>query len=344
MKVVIRIAAVMIVVAAAVIAWMHFRDTTARSVETPAKPTAISLLLNGPFDPQHAGEIVAARSGLFEHEGLHVDLKSGGNGPDPIASVVNGTDTFGVTDSVTFLLARSNGQPIVAFAAGLLESPVVFYALEKSRIRSPRDFVGKRVGRQAGKDTAIIYDALLKNIGMSRSDVREIARDTELAALLNDKVDVMPGHVGKEAFVLHQKGIPYNVIRVSDYGIHVPGTVYFTTEKFIRDHPSVVQRFLHAMIAGWNSAYADTSKSVALILSTGEQALTPEQLQFELAAQREFVRPPSRRVAEFDDLQWKQLRLILISERLIDDSIDMSNAVNYDILKEAYRKPISFGN
>lgn len=338
------IVAVIIAGAVIVAALAYMRDATTRSIETPDRPRSFSLVLNGPLDPQHAGEVVAARADLFEREGLKVELKPGGNGVDPIASVVSGTDTFGVTEADAFLVARSKGAPIVAFGAGFLETPVVFYALEKSGIHTPQDFIGKRVGRRAGTDTAIVYDALLINTGISRSSIRETATDTDVAALVNNKVDVIPGHVGKVSFVLHQKGIPYNVIRVSDYGIHMPGTVYFTSEKFIHDYPSVAQRVLRAVIAGWNLTYADASKSVPLVVSAGDNAIPPEQVQFELAAQRDFVRPPGRRVTEFDDLQWKQLRLILMSSRLIDGSVDMSRAFNLDILKEAYRKPISFGN
>jgi NitT/TauT family transport system substrate-binding protein len=256
---------------------------------------------------------------------------------------VSGAATFGVTDSISFLTARDKGQPIVAFAAGLIENSIVFYALEKSGIRAPQDFIGKRVARRAETNSAILYDALLKNVGLSRSQIRESATDTDLDALLDDKVDVIPGRVGQEGFLLRQKGVPFTVIRVSDYGIHVPDTVYFTTEKVVADRPSVAQRVLQAIIAGWTMTYADTAESTALIVAAGK-GLTPEQVQFELAAQRDFVVPLSRRVAEFDDQQWKQLRAILTSARLMDGSVDLGRAINYDILKEAYRKPISFGN
>jgi hypothetical protein len=62
------------------------------------------------------------------------------------------------------------------------------------------------------------------------------------------------------------------------------------------------------------------------------------------AARRDCVMPLGRRVTEFDEQQWKQLRAILTSARLMDGSLDLARPVNYDILKEAYRKPISFGN
>ncbi len=308
-----------------------------------SKSASASLRLNGPLGTKYAGEIVAARAKIFERNGIDIELHEGGEGIDSISAVISGADTFGVTDSISFLNARDKGQPIVAFATGFLENAIVFYALEKSGIRAPQDFVGKRVGRRAETDSAIIYDALLKQVGLSRSQIGENATETDLDALLNDKVDVIPGRVGREAFLLRQKDIPFVTIKISDYGIHVPDTVYFTTEKMVRDRPSVAQRFLQAIIAGWTMTYADPAKAIPLIVSAGKN-LPSEQVQFELAAQRDFVMPLGRRVAEFDDRQWKQLRDILTSARLMDGSVDLSRAVNYDILKEAYRKPISFGN
>lgn len=339
----IRIATTAILVAAIVVASVHFWSSTDNGGEVPTKAKSVTIRVSGRLGTRFGGEIVAAEAKLFERNGINIELRRLGEGIDPIGSVVSGVDTFGVIDSIGFLMALSKGQPIVAFGANLLESSIVFYSLEKSGIRAPQDFVGKRVGRRAGTDSAIIYDALLKQLGLSRSQMRESAVDTDLDALLNDKVDVIPGRVGQEGFLLHQKGIPYRVIRVSDYGIHVLDTIYFTTQKFALERPSVVQRFLQSIIAGWTMTYADTANSVPFIVAAGK-GLTTEQVQFELAAQRDFVMPLSRRVAEYDEHQWKQLRAILTSARLMDGSLDLAQAVNFDILKEVYRKPISFGN
>jgi ABC-type nitrate/sulfonate/bicarbonate transport system substrate-binding protein len=325
--------------------WLFQRATT-QSINKPIKPSDISLHLNDPFGPVHAGEMVAVRSGLFNLQRVHFELKPRDAETGAIASVVGGADTFGVARGDSFLLARSTGAPIVAFAAGYLESPVAFYALEKSGIHTPADFIGKRVARFAGQDTVLIYDAMLEKLQISRSQIREVSTAADISALMNRDVDVWPGHIGREGYVLQQRGISYNVIRPSNYGIHVPGTVYFTTEKIIHDHPSLVQKFLNAVIAGWQSTYTDYSKSVPLISSFDEKVLTPDRVLFELKAQRDTVLPLGRRFGEYDDTQWKQLLGVLINERLIrdPDSVDLSKAVNYDFLREAYRKPITFGN
>lgn len=340
----IRMASIVVTAVVAVAGAAYFLGAANSRLDAAKIPAILSLRLNAPISAKYAGEIVATRSGLFAKNGVQVEVKPGGEGIDPIASVVSGTDTIGVIDSVSFLIARSKGQPIVAFAADYLEQSIVFYALERSNIHAPQDFVGKRVGRRTDTNMAIMYDALLKAINLSRSQISESATETSLDALLANKIDVIPGHVGQEDFILHQKDIPYNVVRLSDYGIHVPDMVYFTTEKMLRDHPTVVQHVLEAIIAGWRMTYADPSKAVPIIVQATGNTMPPEQVKFELAAQRDFVMPLGRRIAEFDQAQWEQLRLILMGARLIDGSVDMSRAINYGLLKEAYRKPIFFGN
>lgn len=338
------LATAIVVVLGAAMALRQLRGSDDGGIMAAGKTKVLSLGLQGRLGPIYAGDLVAAGAGLFEQEGLRVNLKPGGTGAALMASVVAGDTTFGVTDSIGFMKARASGTPIVAFAAGYLESGIVFYVLESAHILAPQDFIGRRIGRQPGTNAAVIYDALMKETGLSRSGTRESATEAGLDALVAGKVDVIAGRVGQEAFVLRNKSVPYGVISASNYGIHVPDTVYIASEQTIRDRPELVQRFLKAVIAGWTMTIAAPEKTVPLIVRAAGNGFTPAQVRFELAAQRDFVKPLARRVAEYDNRQWKQLRDILVGARLIDGSIDLSRAINYDFLKEAYRKPITFGN
>jgi ABC-type nitrate/sulfonate/bicarbonate transport system substrate-binding protein len=301
-------------------------------------PMLVSVRLNGPFDPGFAGEMVAARAGLFEREGLSVDLKPGGAEVDPVRLVGGGTDAIGVAGAESVILARAKGVPIVAFAAAFLESPVVLYALEKSAIRAPNDLGGKRIGYQPGQDTAIAYQALMARLRIARGMVHEIRVGSDMAPFLNGEVDVWPGHIGVEAFTLKQTGIGYNVISPASHGVHVPGTAYFAAEATIRENPELILRFLRAVIAGWEMTYADYAKSIPLIASFDAETLTPELIRFRLDQQRAVLRPLGARFGEFDSAHWRSLQDILVQQKLLKEPIELSKAVSFEFLRDSYRR------
>jgi ABC-type nitrate/sulfonate/bicarbonate transport system substrate-binding protein len=309
-----------------------------------AAPAALSgsLRLMSATGPAFAGEMLASRSGLFERDGLRIELRAGT--ADSIASVVRGADTFGVARADSFLLARGRGAPIVAFAAGYIESPAIFYALKKSGVRAPQDFVGRRVGRRADDDTSISYDALAAKLGLPRSRISEAAVDADLSMLLHGDVDVWPGHVGEEDYALDRQRAEHVLINPASYGVHLPGTVYFATERTVATQPQLVQRFLDGVIAGWELAYADYAKSVPMIAAFDEARLSPDYIRFVLDRQREYLRPIAVRFGEFNDAQLRSLQDALLAQRLLERSVDLSRAVTYEFLREAYRKPFSFGN
>ena len=334
--------------AAAVAAGLAYQLAAREGPQSPRQPapttSAVSLRLMSGFGPAFAGEMLAMRSGLFEREGLHMELRVGGGAGDPITSVVAGSDMFGVTRADSFLLARGKGAPIVAIAAGYIESPAVFYVLKGSGLRAPPDFVGRRVGRRSGDDTAIVYSALIAKLGLPRSRTTEVPVAADLSMLLHGDVEVWPGHVGEEDYALTRQGADYVLIDPASYGVHVPGTVYFAAERTITEQPELVQRFLNGVIAGWDLVYAEYAKSVPMIAGFDTERLSPDHIRFVLDRQREYLRPIAVRFGEFNDAQWRSLQNLLLGQRLLELPVDLSKSVTYDFLREAYRKPFSFGN
>jgi ABC-type nitrate/sulfonate/bicarbonate transport system substrate-binding protein len=52
--------------------------------------------------------------------------------------------------------------------------------------------------------------------------------------------------------------------------MHLAGSVYFTSETMLREHPDIVQSFVKGVIAGWQLAYAETDRAVPLIARFAE--------------------------------------------------------------------------
>jgi NitT/TauT family transport system substrate-binding protein len=153
--------------------------------------------------------MIAYRVGLFDREGLRIELKQG-TAADSLARVSAGEDAIGIADADQFLIGRAAGAPIVAFAGGYVESPVGFYTQEKSGIRTPYDFVGKRIGYIPSSDTALIYDAMMVKLGLPRGVTRELPSGADPTRLAYREVDVWPKHVGADAFALQGAGVATN--------------------------------------------------------------------------------------------------------------------------------------
>jgi ABC-type nitrate/sulfonate/bicarbonate transport system substrate-binding protein len=328
-------------IAAAVIlvtAWYLLRFQPSAAPRAPQSTMFATVRLDAPFDPSFAGEMVAARAGLFGREGLNIELKPGLAETDTLRQVSDNTDTIGVTKAESILLARANGVPLIAFAAAYVESPVALYTLEKSAIRTPNDFVGKRIGYQPSQDTAIIYQAMMAKLLLSRSSVHEVKVGADITPFFNGEVDVWPGYTGVEAYTLKHANIGYNVISPGSYGVHVPGTVYFTAERTIRENPKLIRRFIRGVIAGWELTYADYAASVPLIASFDMDRLTPDLIRFKLEQQRALLRPFGARFGEFDDSHWQSLQAVLLQQRLLKEPIELPSFVTYDFLRDAYRR------
>jgi ABC-type nitrate/sulfonate/bicarbonate transport system substrate-binding protein len=306
--------------------------------EQKVQAVKVSLRLKWLYDPGFAGELVAAKEGIFQKNGLSVEIRPGGFESDPIKLVANGSDTFGVTGADSFLLARANGVPIVAFAAGYIDTAVVYYSHKSASIRSPADWKGKKIGVQAGQDTETIYRVLLSKAGLTSQDVVEIPVKYDFTQFLTGGVDVWPGYAATQSYILNQKGIPYDVIYPSKYGVKYVGTVYFTTEKVMSEHPEWVRGFLKSVIAGWQFTYSTSTESAAIsdISSYDPKSLTPDLIKWNLDKQKDSIKPEGREYGEYRLSDFEAMQQILTDQHLLATPLDLSKAISTAYLEDIY--------
>lgn len=308
--------------------------------ETQEEPTSealteISVRLKWVFDPGFAGEMVAVAGGFFEEQGLDVSLNPGGFEADPIRLVAAGADQIGVTGADQLLIARSQGVPIVAIASGYSLTPVGFYVRADSEIEGVEDFPGHKVGYQAGQDTGTIYEALLELVGVDRTSIDEIPVRFDFTPFLTGAVEVWPGYVPTQSFILEQQGIPFRIIQPTDYGLNFVGTVYFVREDFLAENEDVLRRFVRGLRAGWEFTYAQTDSAVALIRSFDPSALSEALVRDNLESQLEFVRPPGYEFLEFHSSDWEATIQTLSTRGLLETPVPLESAVFFGLLEPA---------
>jgi ABC-type nitrate/sulfonate/bicarbonate transport system substrate-binding protein len=298
--------------------------------------TQLSLLLDGPFGARFAGEMTARKREYFAP---NVAVRTDPNNPDFVAAVAR-QHAIGVTSGHKFLLAAWRGVPVTAFAASFLDTSVAIFTLESSGLRRPADLVGKRVGYRRATEGDVIFDAMIAQLGLPRSQITKVADRDTFDALRAHEVEAIIALVDDQPSPSVTNGdVRLNVIKPQDYGIHVPGLVYFASNDLIRDQPSLVTEVLQGLIRGWHFVYTDYAQSVPVLVGFDPERLDPDRVRFELQQQRDLILPTGGRIADYDESRWRTLRDILLFAKLGEEEVPLAQLVNYQLLRDVYRRP-----
>lgn len=299
----------------------------------------LSFVLDGPFGARFAGEMIAQKQGFFAS---NIVLRADPDDPDFAATVAR-EHAIGVTSGQKFLLAAWRGVPVTAFAASLLDTSTTIFTLESSGLRRPIDLVGKRVGTRKGNDGDVIFDAMMAQLGLPRSQITKVPDRDTFDALQKGEVDAIIAAVGQEPQLSDPSAVRVNAIKPQEYAIHVPGMVYFASSDLIHDRPSTIAKALEGIIKGWQFAYSDYARSVPVLVGYDPQILNPDRVRFELQQQRSLVLPIGGRIADYDESRWRTLRDILIFAKLGDETVPLAQSVNYQLLRNVYRRSPDLG-
>lgn len=314
-------------------------DVVSLRAPTAPKATEVKLLLDGPYGARFAGELSAFKQGYFSSR---IDLTAAPDTPD-FAQTIARQHAIGVTTGHKFLLANWRGVPVTAFAASFLDTSIAIFTLESSGLRRPADLVGKRLGYRRASEGEVIFDAMMAQLGLPRSQITKVADRNSFEALRAGDVDAIIAPIDEQLDPARSDFAKLNIIRPQDYGIHVPGLVYFASNDLIHDQPSIITDVLQGLIRGWQFAYSDYARSVPSLVELDPSRLKSERLKFELEQQRALVLPTGGRIADYDESRWRTLRDILIFAKLGEEEVPLAQAVNYQFLRDVYRRSPDLG-
>lgn len=300
----------------------------------PAASTAVNLLIDGALGARFAGEMAAQKQGLFAS---NTALRADPNDSDFVAAVAR-QHAIGVTSGQKFLLAAWRGVPVTAFAASLLDTSTVIFTLESSGLRRPADLVGRRLGYRKASEGEVVFDAMMAQLGLPRSQITKIPDRDTFDALRTGEVDAVIGEVGQEPSSSDPGYLRLNVIKPQEYAIHLPGMVYFAGSDLLHDRPSAIAQVLEGLIKGWQFVYRDYARSVPVLVSFDPERLKSERVKFELQQQRGLILPTGGRIAEYDESRWRALRDVLVFAKLGEEEVPLAQSVSYQFLRDVYRR------
>jgi NitT/TauT family transport system substrate-binding protein len=274
---------------------------------------------------QFAGYYVAKDKGYYETAGLDVSIQPGGSDFPAVQMVAGGNEQFGVTGADQILIARSKGVPVVALAVLYRESPFVLFALKKSGITKPSDFVGKNVGLKIGGSEELVYRAVLKSASVDKGTLHEVPVKFDLSPLLTGQVDVWPGYVINEVLAAQEKGFEVTVIRPADYGVNLYADTLFTTERMLKEKPDVVKKFVAATIHGWADAMADPEAAARTTVKSGNKLDYAHELAM-MRASIPLIKAGKDATGVSKEADWEGLQTLLVEAGFQKTKVEVSKA------------------
>ncbi|WP_158618588.1 ABC transporter substrate-binding protein [Methylomusa anaerophila] len=243
--------------------------------ETTGKTLDVIKLLS-PYPTAVANVyIIADKLGFFKEEGIKPEFV--GELPSTtqlVAAVTSGQVDVGGKHVNTTISGIAAGAKVKMVAGGSVttkDQPHMIYVVKAdSPIKSPQDLVGKRVGISGyggcTEYTPLEYLHLNGGIADPKGKFETIIlpEPNLEQALLSDKVDVIGLHLSPQYVQKH----PDLRILFTDYdvwGERAGACPAYVSEKFIKEKPDVVKRFVAAVAKANNWVNANPDKALDII-------------------------------------------------------------------------------
>lgn len=211
----------------------------------------LTVLLEWFVNPDHAPMVVAKELGLFEKNGLDVELLPPSD-PSAVPRLVSaGQADIGIHYQPNLYLDHEAGLPLVRFGT-LVETPLnTVTVLADGPIASLKDLKGKTIGFSVSGFEDALLDRMLASVGLSLDDVTLVNVNFALStSLIGGKVDATIG--GFRNFELTQMRIEGHEGRSffpEEHGVPVYDELIFVTRKDLAGDPRL-PRFLDAVEQG----------------------------------------------------------------------------------------------
>lgn len=288
-------------------------------VSLPSR-AAQKVVLQLPWTHQFefAGFYAAKEKGFYAHEGLDVEIRSGGVGKSSLEEVLGNKADFGVASS-EIVLARTSGQPVVAMGVIFQHSASGILTLDDSGIYTPQDIIGKRI-EIGDLFTDAETHAMLQSEGVTSRHYEHVPSTFSIQKLVQKDVSAASAYITNQPFYLEQQGTPYHLILPRNYGIDFYGSTLFTRENLIKDNPELAAAFYRATLRGWRYAFDRPDELIDIILqqySNFPFAHSREHLKFEYREMKELVLPDLVEIGYMSMRRWQHMANTFVSLGLV---------------------------
>ena len=295
-----------------------------------AKGIQLNYRLKWLFNTSVAGDIYADAQGFFDAVGLDVSVKEGSPEKNAINELELKRASFGVASADQVIRALDKGAKIVVIAQLFQINPMQWiYRTDQPEIKTLQDLKGRNIGITFGGNDETIMNTLFAKAGIGKKDVTITGVRFDFTPFFRRKVDVWPVYRNSQGVILKDKlakeGEDVYFFNPADFGVNFVANSVITSETMLKNQPGVVEKFLNALLKGWESAMDPANEETALeVVKKLDKGTNDEIRKKQLAATRDLIKPSaSVKIGTIDINSWKQTEMIMLKEKQIKKPVNI---------------------
>jgi NitT/TauT family transport system substrate-binding protein len=225
----------------------------------PEKP-ALTLAVGGKTLIAYLPLTIADRLGLFEKEGLKVEINDFQGGSRALQSVVAGSAdvTCGAYEHTILTRAKGVGIKAVALQNNSFGAVIALPTEKAKAYRGPKDLVGLKIGVTApGSASSLAVALLLAKDGLTLDKVSIVGVGggaSAVAAMKSGQIDAI-SNFDPSILILESEGVITPVVDTRTakgldylYGGPFAGSSFYMRDDFIAKNPNTTQAFVNAVV------------------------------------------------------------------------------------------------
>jgi NitT/TauT family transport system substrate-binding protein len=325
---------------------------TAASAAVAQAQTKIRMVLNWKYEGPQGMFFLAQDRGYFKQEGLDVAFDQGNGSGAAVPQVANGAYDMGFGDinALVELAAKTPDDAPVGVFMLYNRPPFTVAVKADSPIKTPADFVGRKLGGAANDGALKLFPALCSatKINCSKVEIVNMQPNLREQMLMQGQVDGVFGYVTTIRFSAKLTGIDpdkqLRFIKYEDYGMDLYSNAVVVSRKFTKEHPDAVRGFLQALSHGVKDAIADPQAAIDAVVKR-EPLLKPaiERARFDTTLADEMSHPEIARigVGDISDQRMAKAIDILVKAKDLPRTPSVGEIFDRSFLPPASERPTS---
>ncbi len=308
---------------------------TSKKETAGKKLKKVTVLLDWVPNTNHTGLYAAKEKGYYKDKGLDVDIiqPAEGGSADLIAA---GKGEFGISyqEQVTYARTADNPLPVKAIAAIIQHNTSGFASPVGKKIKTPKDFEGKRYGGWGSPMEEAMLKGLMHKYGADYSKLKNVnIGDADFFSSVQRDVDFSWIFYGWDGVAAGIKNFPINFIKLQevdpDLDFYTP--VIITNEKVIKNDPELVKSFLAATAKGYKYAIDHPEAAAGMLVKNAPD--TDEKIA--VASQKYLAKEYMSGTKRWGEMKleiWENYSNWMFSHKLMKKKLDAKEAFTNEFL------------